>query len=80
MARIEVEIEDYLDEVETRYLVKELKRRKVLPELFEENAKALQFDGFTRTPKRFALIEFLKLHQSATLEDIQEAIKENFNK
>jgi hypothetical protein len=28
MARIEVEIEDYLDEVDTKYLVQELKKRK----------------------------------------------------
>lgn len=33
MARIEVEIEDYLDEVDTKYLIKELKRRKKITDL-----------------------------------------------
>jgi len=28
MARIEVEIEDYLDEIDDKYLIKELKKRK----------------------------------------------------
>jgi hypothetical protein len=28
MARIDIEIEDYLDEVDTKYLVQELKKRK----------------------------------------------------
>jgi hypothetical protein len=40
MARIEVEIEDYLDEVDTKYLVRELlKRNDYEKVLIEENRK-----------------------------------------
>ena len=40
MARIEVEIEDYLDEVDTKYLVRELLQRNDYEKvLIEENRK-----------------------------------------
>lgn len=41
MARIDIEIEDYLDEVDTRYLVQELQKRK---DLKNYKIKLDQFD------------------------------------
>jgi hypothetical protein len=36
MARIDIEIEDYLDEVRTEYLFKELERRKDFPDFIKQ--------------------------------------------
>lgn len=37
MARIDVEIEDYLDEVDTKYLVRELEKRRDIKEFIDTN-------------------------------------------
>lgn len=80
MASIDIDPEDYIDEISTRHLIRELKRRKVLSEAFNEEKPNVSIDSFSKTPKRNALIDFLKLHQSATLEDIQDAVKEVYYK
>ena len=80
MAMVDIDLEDYIDEIGTRYLIRELKRRNVLPEAFNEEKPNVSIDSYSKTPKRAALIDFLKLHQSATVEDIQDAVKEVFNK
>ena len=56
MARIDVEIEDYLDEVNTKYLVQELKRRKDLKD-YKLDIDQFEVPSF-ETPD--ALLKFLK--------------------
>jgi len=75
---IDVEISEYLDEVSIPDLISELSRRKNIP------AKLKDFFNseiqWSKTPTRDAIICFLDLHISANLEDIQEKIKEIYNK
>ena len=42
--------------------------------------ESIELSMCSRTPKRDALIEFLKLSQCATLEEIQSEIQNIFNK
>ena len=80
MAEIEFYPEDYIDEIDTEDLIEELKSRKVLPKSFDVNKEMIYSRFYGRTPKRDAIIEFLELHETASLEDIIEAVKENYNK
>ena len=80
MAEIEFDPEDYIDEIATRHLIRELKKRKILPQNFNEFQSRIEPGPFLKTPKRAMLIDILKLPPLATLEDIQEAVKENYNK
>jgi hypothetical protein len=85
MARVDIDIEDYLDEVDTDTLIEELKTRTDLPKEWEDLKKLdsneiFVFDEYSRTPIRDLIIEILDLHSAATLEDIQESVKENYNK
>ena len=77
---IDIDIEDYIDEIPTDELIFELKKRsKHDPallsafELYESNEKS-------KTPLRDAIINLLDLHLTATVEDIDERIKEIYNK
>jgi hypothetical protein len=85
MARIDIDIEDYLDEVDTDSLIEELKSRRDLPREWQ-NLKKLgtgnvyHLNNDSASPRRDLIINILRLHPSATIEDIQEAVKENFNK
>jgi hypothetical protein len=56
MARIDVEIEDYLDEVSTRYLVQELRRRHDFKD-YKFDIDQFEIPSF-ETPD--ALLKFLK--------------------
>jgi len=56
MARIDVEIEDYLDEVDTKYLVQELKKRKDF-KITELNLNDIEIPQF-KTPE--LLLYYLK--------------------
>lgn len=83
MASIDFDPEDYVDEIGTRFLIRELKSRKVLPKSFPETQienEAVELQMWSKTPKRDAMIEFLKLSSCATLEDIIEEVKQIFNK
>ena len=83
MANIDFDPEDYVDEIGTRFLIRELKNRKVLPKSFPETQmenEAVELQMWSRTPKRDALIEFLKLSQCATLEEIIEVVTNIYNK
>jgi len=56
MARIDIEIEDYLDEVATKYLVRELERRKGLKD-YKINIDSIEIPEF-QTPEK--LLSYLK--------------------
>lgn len=57
MARIDVEIEDYLDEVDTKYLVQELKKRKDFKSI-DLDLRDIEIPIF-KTPEQ--LLKFIKL-------------------
>jgi hypothetical protein len=72
-----IDIDDYLDKVDTDDLIEELKSRSDLPSEFnylKQNYKN------SRTPIRDTIIEILNLGIGATIEDIQEAIKDSYYK
>ena len=74
---IYVEISDYLDEVDTDDLVDELIKRRDIPKRMKFLMSCLVD---SRTPVRDSIIAFLNLHSSATVEDIQEAVKDCYYK
>jgi hypothetical protein len=76
---ISIDIEDYIDDVDTMDLVDELKKRHDLTPMFRAAIEKFEMDR-TRTPLRDTIICLLDLHTSATIEDIQEAIVEIYNK
>lgn len=69
---IDVDISDYLDEVDTEDLVKELIKRR--------NFKISKYYNESRTPIRDSIIDILDLHTCATLEEIQEEVKNIYYK
>jgi hypothetical protein len=59
MARIDIEIEDYLDEVTTKYLVRELLTRKDFNEVLKsENSKYEKRTELFDDPKKFPLPDY----------------------
>ena len=76
----DVDIEDYLDEVDIDSLVDELRKRRNLPKRLKFAFSYLNESERSKTPMRDFLIMFLDLHTSATLEDIQEKVIEIYNK
>lgn len=86
MASIDIDIEDYLDEVDTDYLIEELKSRSDLPSEFnylkrnEDDSIIYELDENSRTPIRDIIIQILNLGVGATIEDIQQAVKESYYK
>jgi len=56
MARIDIEIEEYLDEVDTKYLVQELKKRKDLRD-YKVNIDTIEIPEF-KTPEQ--ILSFIK--------------------
>lgn len=57
MARIDIEIEDYMDEVRTEYLVKECLRRHDFYKIMEAERKA-ETAEFLKNPDKMILPEF----------------------
>lgn len=76
---ITIDIEDYIDEVDTMDLVEEIKKRHDLTPSFRAAVVRFEMDR-TKTPLRDTVIQLLDLHTSATVEDIQEKIKEIYYK
>ena len=74
---INVEISYYLDEVDTDDLIQELSKRRDIPKRMRFLMTALEE---TKTPIRDSIIAFLNIHSSATVEDIQQAVKECYYK
>ena len=78
MAKIQLETIidplDYIDEIDIDDLIDELKNRGGVPNKF----KCL--DENSRTPIRNILIDILNLGVGATIEDIQNSVKENYYK
>ena len=72
MARIDVEIEDYLDEVESKYLVEELSRRKG----FEFLKTKIEKEEFRLHSKIKQIQDILGLQPFTNKEDIINEIKE----
>lgn len=73
-------IEDYLDEVDTVELVDELRKRRNLPKRIKTAFLYLDDTERSKTPIRDFIVMCLDLHTSATIEDIQEKIKEIYFK
>ncbi len=80
MATIDIDIEDYLDEVDTDYLVNELKHRKVLPTHFKYNEDEPDLTCWGKYPKRDLLLQHLDLSPLSGIEDIFEKVKEIYYK
>lgn len=80
MASIDFDIEDYLDEADTDYLVNELISRKILPTHFKFKDNETDLTCWGKYPKRDALIQHLDLSPLADMEDIMEKIKEIYYK
>jgi hypothetical protein len=76
---VSIDIEDYIDEVDTMELVEELKKRRDLTPMFRAAIEKFEMDR-TRTPLRDTVICLLDLHTSATIEDIQQKISEIYYK
>ncbi|HLD89430.1 MAG TPA: hypothetical protein VI911_00160 [Patescibacteria group bacterium] len=57
MARIDIDIEEYLDEVNTKYLVRECLRRHDFEKIMEEERKT-ETVGFLENPDKMILPEF----------------------
>lgn len=74
---IDVEISDYLDEVDTDDLIQELSKRRDIPKRMKYLMTALEE---TKFPMRDSIIAFLNIHPTATVEDIQEAVKSVYYK
>ena len=74
MATIDFDPTDYIDGIDTDDLIDELKSRGGVPNEF----KCL--DENSKTPIRDILIDILNLGVGASIEDIQNAVKENYYK
>lgn len=77
--RITVDIDDFIDEIDTDDLISELEIRDDLPKEWEFLRTESDKIDYGRTPRRNAIINYLGLHECATLEDMQEAIKDIYN-
>lgn len=76
----DIDIEDYLDEVDTDSLVNELRHRRNIPKKIKAAFLYLNESEHSKTPIRDFLVMYLDLHTSATIEDIQEKVKEIYYK
>lgn len=77
MSSIDFDPEDYIDEVSSYILIDELKRRNILPKSFSNDLEEKFSDRF---PMREALTNILNISPLSTLDDIIQAVKENYNK
>lgn len=75
MATIDIDPEDYIDEIDTDILIDELKSRKVLPNSFKHKENEPDFSNWGKYPKRELLTSYLELSPLSTLEDCIEQIK-----
>ncbi|MFW9597560.1 MAG: hypothetical protein ACMV0Y_06365 [Paludibacter sp.] len=82
MASVDIDIEDYLDEVDTDTLIEELKTRKDLPKEWHDLKKLddsndiLTYNEHSRTPKRDLILEILGLNEFALIEEAIESLKQ----
>lgn len=80
MASVEIDIEDYLDEVDAYYLVQELKNRKILPNSFKYKENEPDLTCWGKNPQRDLLLAHLDLSPLSDLNDTIEKVKKVFNK
>ncbi len=79
MARVDIDIEDYLDEVATNCLVEELRRRKGTKEAIDECddiEEILWAENFQKKSTIDKLREILQLKPWATKEEITKEIND----
>ena len=81
MSRVDIDIEDYLDEVDTDTLIEELKTRKDLPKEWHDLKKLdsdeiLTYNEYSRTPKRDLILKILGLNEFALIEEAIESLKQ----
>lgn len=76
---ITIDIEDYLDEVDTDDLLEHLVKRRDLDTYIKNSIERSEMTC-SKTPVRDTIIDILDLHTSATVEDIIEAVKEKYYK
>ena len=74
---VDVDIEDYLDEVDTSDLCKELVTRSDIPENVRDRFRFLHE---SKTPLRDSVIDVLDLQTTASIEDVIQALKDNWYK
>jgi len=77
---IDIDIDDYIDEITTDDLISELKKRSKHDHALLSAFELYESNESSRTPLRDAIINLLDLHLTATIEDINERIKEIYNK
>ena len=75
MATIDMDPEDYIDEIDTDILIDELKSRKVLPNSFKHKGNEPELSNWGKYPKRELLTAYLEISPLSTLEDCIEKIK-----